>query len=232
MISIPLISNWGDAFTLILNDVWHGVIQLVPVLVIALIVFAIGWVLAALTEKLIESLFRALKVDTALKGAGMEEVVKRAGYNLNSGAFVGALVKWFIIVVFLMASLKLLGLDTVNSFLSQITSYLPNVIIAVLVLMVAAIVASAMQKIVVASAKAAHSQSAELLGRVTKWSIWIFAILAALVQLGVAAVLIQMILTALFAGLALALGLAFGLGGKDVAARMIEKTASHVLNKE
>ncbi len=232
MISIPLISNWGDAFTLILNDVWHGVIQLVPVLVIALIVFAIGWVLAALIEKLIESLFRALKVDTALKGAGMEEVVKRAGYNLNSGAFVGALVKWFIIVVFLMASLKLLGLDTVNSFLSQITSYLPNVIIAVLVLMVAAIVASAMQKIVVASAKAAHSQSAELLGRVTKWSIWIFAILAALVQLGVAAVLIQMILTALFAGLALALGLAFGLGGKDVAARMIEKTASHVLNKE
>ena len=232
MISIPLISNWGDAFTLILNDVWHGVIQLVPVLVIALIVFAIGWVLAALIEKLIESLFRALKVDTALKGAGMEEVVKRAGYNLNSGAFVGALVKWFIIVVFLMASLKLLGLDTVNSFLSQITSYLPNVIIAVLVLMVAAIVASAMQKIVVASAKAAHSQSAELLGRVTKWSIWIFAILAALVQLGVAAVLIQMILTALFAGLALALGLAFGLGGKVVAARMIEKTASHVLNKE
>ena len=227
-----LIQNWGDVFTLSLQSVWAGVARFVPLLVIALIIFAIGWVLAALIEKLVESLFRALKVDTALKGAGMEEAVKRAGYNLNSGAFVGALVKWFIIIVFLMASLSMLGLDQVNMFLAQVVGYLPNVIIAVLVLMVAAILASAMQKIVVASAKAAHSTSAELLGRVTKWSIWIFAILAALVQLGVAAALIQMILTAVFAGLALALGLAFGLGGKDVAARMIEKTATHVLSKE
>lgn len=227
-----LIQNWGDVFTLSLQSVWAGVAQFVPLLVIALIIFAIGWVLAALVEKLVESLFRSIKVDTALKGAGMEEVVKRAGYELNSGAFVGALVKWFIIVVFLMASLGMLGLDQVNSFLAQVVGYLPNVIIAVLVLMVAAVVAAAMQKLVVASALAAHSQSSALLGRVTKWSIWIFAILAALVQLGVAATLIQMILTAVFAGLALALGLAFGLGGKEVAQKMIEKTASHVLSKE
>ncbi len=227
-----LIQNWGDVFTLSLQSVWSGVARFIPVLVIALIIFAIGWVLAALIEKLVESLFRALKIDTALKGAGMEDVVKRAGYSLNSGAFVGALVKWFIIVVFLMASLSMLGLDQVNAFLTQIVGYLPNVIVAVLVLLVAAIVASTLQKFVVASALAAHSKSAELLGRVTKWSIWIFAILAALVQLGVAAGLIQMILTALFAGLALALGLAFGLGGKETAQKIVEKTAAHIFNRE
>ena len=227
-----LIQNWGDVFTLSLQSVWSGVAHFIPVLVIALIIFAIGWVLAALIEKLVESLFRALKIDTALKGAGMEDVVKRAGYSLDSGAFVGALVKWFIIVVFLMASLSMLGLDQVNAFLAQIVGYLPNVIVAVLVLLVAAIVASTLQKFVVASALAAHSRSAELLGRVTKWSIWIFAILAALVQLGVAAGLIQMILTALFAGLALALGLAFGLGGKEVAQKIVEKTAANILNRE
>ena len=229
---MTLISNWGDVFTLSLQSVWAGVARFVPLLVIALIIFAIGWVLAALIEKLVESLFRALKVDTALKGAGMEDVVKRAGYSLNSGAFVGALVKWFIIVVFLMASLSMLNLDQVNAFLTQVVSYLPTVIIAVLILMVGAIVAAAMQKTVVASARAAHSQSAELLGRVTKWSIWIFAILAALVQLGVAAALIQMILTALFAGLALAIGLAFGLGGKETAQKLVEKTTASILSNK
>ncbi len=232
MTSIPLISNWGDIFTLTLNNVWQGVAQFVPVLVIALIVFAIGWVLAALIEKLIESLFRALKVDTALKGAGMEDVVKRAGYNLNSGAFVGALVKWFIIVVFLMASLSMLKLDQVNQFLGEVVNYLPNVIVAVLVLMVAAIVATAMQKVVVASALAAHSRSAELLGRVAKWSIWIFAIITALDKLVIIPGLIQVVITPLLAGLALAFGLAFGLGGKEAAQKMIEKTATHILSKE
>jgi hypothetical protein len=226
------ISNWGQVFTTSLLNVWAGVINFVPILIIAIVIFAIGWVLAALIEKLVESLFKTLKVDSLLKGAGTEEAVRRAGYTLNSGAFVGALVKWFIIIVFLMASLNILGLGQVNDFLKQVVAYLPNVIVAVLILMVAAIVASAMQKTVVASALAAHSKYSELLGRVTKWSIWIFALLAALLQLGVAATLIQMILTALFAGIALAIGLAFGLGGKDVAARVIEKTTSHIMSKE
>ncbi len=227
-----LISSWGEVFTLTLTNVWAGVAHFVPLLIIALIIFAIGWVLAALLEKLVESLFKAIKVDAALKGAGMEEVVKRAGYTLNSGAFVGALVKWFVIVVFLMSSLQLLGLDQVNQFLSKVVDYLPNVIVAVLVLMVAAVVANAMQKLVVASSHAAHIKTAELLGRITKWAIWIFAIVAALLQLGVLEGLLQPILTALFAGMALAFGLAFGLGGKDAAQKLIEKTSHSIMEKE
>lgn len=227
-----LIENWGDVFALSLRGVWEGVVNFVPGLIIALIIFAIGWVLAALIEKLVESLFRALKVDSALKSAGLEDVVKRAGHNLNSGMFVGTLVKWFVIVVFLTASFDVLGLKDVNEFLRQVLNYLPHVIVAVLILMVAIVVANAMQKIVVASARAGHIRSSELLGRVTKWSIWIFALLTALITLGIAPGLIQMILTAVFAGVALALGLAFGLGGKDAAQKWIDKTASHVIEKD
>lgn len=227
-----LIENWGDVFALSLRGVWEGVVNFVPGLIIALIIFAIGWVLAALIEKLVESLFRAMKVDSALKSAGLEDVVKRAGHNLNSGMFVGTLVKWFVIVVFLTASFDVLGLNDVNEFLRQVLNYLPHVIVAVLILMVAIVVANAMQKIVVASARAGHIRSSELLGRVTKWSIWIFALLTALITLGIAPGLIQMILTAVFAGAALALGLAFGLGGKDAAQKWIEKTTSHVIEKD
>ena len=226
------IENWGDVFTRSLQDVWYGVASFIPNLVIALIIFAIGWVLAALIEKLIEGLFKALKVDAALKSAGLEDVVKRAGHSLNSGLFVGVLVKWFVIVVFLMAAFDVLGLSQVNEFLRQVVNYLPQVIVSVLILMVAIVVANAMQKVVVASARAGHIRSAELLGRVTKWSIWIFALLTALITLGIAPGLIQMILTAVFAGAALALGLAFGLGGKEVAQKWLEKTTSHIVEKE
>ena len=226
------IQNWGDVFTHSLQGVWYGVISFVPELVIALIIFAIGWVLAALVEKIVEGLFKALKVDAALKSAGLEEVVKRSGYNLNSGLFVGALVKWFIIVVFLIASFGILGLDQVNQFLGEVVNYIPQVIVAVLILLVSVVIAGALQKTVVASAKAGHIHSAELLGRVTKWAIWIFAILTALITLGIAPGLIQMILTAIFAGGALAIGLAFGLGGKEVAGRILEKTVHSIMEKE
>ena len=226
------IENWGDVFTRSLQEIWYGVVSFVPNLIIALIIFAIGWVLAALIEKLVESLFKALKVDAALKSAGFEEVVKRSGHNLNSGFFVGMLVKWFVVVVFLTAAFDVLGLDEVNDFLRQVVNYLPHVIVAVLILMVAIVVANAMQRLVIASAHAGHIRSAELLGRVTKWSIWIFALLTALITLGIAPALIQMILTAVFAGAALALGLAFGLGGKDAAQKWIEKTTSNVIERD
>ena len=98
--------------------------------------------------------------------------------------------------------------------------------------MVAVVVASAMQKLVIASSRAAHIKSAELLGRITKWSIWIFALLTALYNLGVAPGLIQTVVMAVFAGAALAIGLAFGLGGKEVAQKLLEKTAHNLLEKE
>lgn len=226
------IENWGDVFTRSLQGVWYGVIDFVPNLVIALIIFAIGWVLASLIERLVEAIFKGLKVDPALKSAGLEDVVKRAGHNLNSGMFVGALVKWFIIVVFLMASFDVLGLGQVNSFLKDVVTYLPEVIVAVLILMVALIVANVMHRIVVASAKAAHIKSAEILGKVTKWAIWIFAILTALYNLGIAPGLVQTIVMAVFAGAALAIGLAFGLGGKDAAQKIVENTYRHIAEKE
>lgn len=226
------IENWGDVFARSLQGVWYGVASFVPNLVIAIIIFAIGWVLAALVEKLVETVFKSLKIDAALKSAGLEDVVKRAGHNLNSGLFVGSLVKWFVVVVFLIASFDVLGLSQVTAFLGDVVGYLPQVIIAVLILMVAVIIANAMQKIVVASSRAAHVKSAELLGRITKWSIWIFAVLTALFNLGIAAGLIQTIVMAVFAGAALALGLAFGLGGKDSAQRILEKTLHNVMEKE
>lgn len=228
-----LVQNWGEVFTNSLQGIWYGVASFLPTLIIAIIVFAIGWVLASLIEKVVESIFKAVKVDNALKSAGLDDVMKRTGHPLNSGLFVGALVKWFVIIVFLIASFDVLGLTQVNAFLKDVVlSYLPQVIIAVLVLMVAVMIAETMQKFVVASARAAHIKSAHLLGVITKWAIWIFAILTALFQLGIAPALIQTIVMGVIAGAALAIGLAFGLGGKDQAADILNSTLRKLEEKE
>ncbi len=218
------IQTWGEVFTQSLQNVWLGVANFVPNLIIAIIILAIGWILAVLVEKLVEHLFKALKVDTALKSAGLEDLVKRAGHELNSGLFVGALVKWFIIVVFLMSSFDVLGLTQFTVFLRQVVGYLPQVIVAVLILMVAMVVGNTMERIVIASSRATNVKSAEMLGHITRWAIWIFAILTALFNLGIAPSIIQTVITAVFAGGALAIGLAFGLGGKEYAQKILEKT--------
>jgi large-conductance mechanosensitive channel len=115
---------------------WQGVINFIPSLIGAVIIFAIGWLVAVLIEKIIESLFKSIKVDSLLRSAGFEEVMKRTGHPLNSGKFVGSLVKWFVIVVFLVASLDILHLTQVNQFLQGVVlGYLPQVIIAVFVLL-------------------------------------------------------------------------------------------------
>ena len=226
-------NNWSTGFTDTLLSVWYGVLGFLPNFLGAIIIFAIGWIVASLIEKLIEGLFKSFKVDSALKTAGLQDVVERSGHKLNSGKFLGSLVKWFVIVVFLIASFDVLGLKEVNIFLKDVVlSYLPQVIVAVLVLMVSVVLADAVQKLVTASARAAHVKSASLLGAIAKWAIWIFAVLTALFHLGIAPALIQTLFMGVVVAAALATGLAFGLGGKEVAGRMLEKTIHTVSDKE
>jgi small-conductance mechanosensitive channel len=214
-------------------DVWYGFAGFVPSLIIAIFIFAIAWILGALIQKIVEGIFQSLKIDNLLKTAGLEDVVKRSGYTLKSGAFVGGIIKWFVIVIGLIMAFNEIGLSDINVFLRDVVlSYIPQVLIAVLVLMVSVVIADALAKIVVASARAAHIKSAHLLGNITRWSIWIFAILTALIHLGIAPGLIQTLVLGIVIAISLAVGLAFGLGGKDVAGRMVEKFLSQVSNRE
>lgn len=196
----------------------------IPKFIIATIIFIIGWVIAVTLDKLVSRIIRSFKVDKALQSLGIEEPLARAGFRLDSGAFIGGLVRWFLIIAFLVASIDVLGLQQVNVFLKDVVlAYLPNVIVAALILVVAAFLANAMHRIVVGSAKAAGVPSTQLLGGITKWSIWVFAILAALYQLGIAGIFAQTLFTGFVAMLAIAGGLAFGLGGKEAASQYVEK---------
>lgn len=224
-----MLETWGNVLTGSLQGVWMGFAAFVPTLVVALIIVIVGWLVGSLLGKVVAQIVRSIKVDNALKSAGFDAVMSRAGFTLDSGAFIGSLVRWFFIVVFLVAAFDVLGLSQVNVFLQQVVLvYLPKVIVAVLVLLVAAVIADAVQKLVVATAKAAEVHSANFLGVIARYSIWIFALLVALEQLNIAVAFIQTLFTGVIVALALGFGLAYGLGGQDAARASIEKLKSEV----
>ena len=211
------------------NDVWFTIVSFVPAILAAAVIFIIGWVIGMILAKVIEQVIDVLRVDDALKASGVTEAVKDAGFHLNAGKLLGALVKWFMIIVFLVAALEVLGLVRVTIFLQQVVlMYLPQVIVAVLILIIAAVVAEVVRSVVTGSARAAGVKQANMAGAIAKWAIWVFAVLAALNQLGVAAAFWQTLFTGIVVALSLAFGLAFGLGGKDAAARFIDKMRDEV----
>ncbi len=221
--------TWGDVLRASFMDIWVGVANFIPSLIAAIVIFLVGWLIAVILGRLVAQVVKAVKLDTALRGAGFDKVVEKGGFTLSSGGFLGALVKWFFIVVSLVAALDILGLKTVTGYLSTVVlNYLPNVIIAALILLVSVVIAQAIQKLVVSSAKAAGISSANVLGEIAKWAIWIFAFMAALSQLEILNSFIQPLFIGIIAALSLALGLSFGLGGRDAAARYIEKVKSEI----
>lgn len=227
-----LLQLWGDILVTQFQQIGGGVIAFIPKLIISLIIFLVGWALAVIIGRAVEQIIRSLKVDVALQGLGLEGVFKRAGFALDSGAFVGGLVRWFFIVVFLVAAVDVLGLNQVNTFLREtVLLYLPNVIVAALILVVSAVIAEATQKIVAGTARAANMPSAHFLGGVARWAIWVFAILAALFQLGIAGPFVQTVFTGFIAMLTIAGGLAFGLGGKEAAGRYLERLRSDISHR-
>lgn len=224
--------NWGDALGSTFRDVGPALLTFGLRLLAAVIIFIAGWIVANFIADLIEKLFKTLKVDNALRQAGLEGVLRKGEINLNSGAFVGGLVKWFIVAIFFLSALKVFGLAQVTDYLDNIVvGYLPHVIVTVLILLVSIIIGEVVQKVVTAAAASAHFSSARLLGRISKWAIVIFAVLNSLVELNIAATLVQIVFIGVVVAISLATGLAFGLGGRDVAARMLQKGVDSVTRR-
>ena len=220
---MTFIQSLGLVFSDSLLNLWYGFINFVPSLLLAIVLFIIGWVVSSVVGKAIAQVISAIKIDKLFESAGAETLMNRMGMKLNIGKFFGVIVKWFILIVFLMAALQIVGLTQVNDFLrTAVLFYLPKVIISAIVLILATIIADAMQKLVVASAKAANINSANMLGSITRYAIWIFAFIIALSELGIATYFMQVLFMGIVVMLAIAGGLAFGLGGKEAASRAID----------
>ncbi|MEA3295843.1 MAG: hypothetical protein U9Q27_01705 [Patescibacteria group bacterium] len=205
-----------------LQDLWVGFIGFIPSLLGAIIVFVIGWIIASTIGKIIATALTKLKFNELFNKSDWQRAFEKAKFTVNPSEFLGAIAKWILVIVFLLASADILGLNQFSIFLGTIVNYLPNVFVAALIFIVAVILADIVEKIVVASTEKMEVGYSNLVGTIVKWSIWIFAILAILYQLGVARPMVQTFFAGFITMFAIAFGLAFGLGGKTVAADILE----------
>jgi len=223
------LNAWGDVFNQSFQGLWLSFVQFAPRLIIAIVFFVVGWVLGTIIAKALEQVFASLKIDNLLRSIKVDGFFRKAGMNLNSGYFVGQVVKWFVVIVFLIPSLDLVGLSSIKDFLQyDVLGFLPKVIVAALILIIASLVADGLSKTVTASARSISLSSANLLGVIAKYAIWIFALIIALGQLGVADYYMSVLFTGIIAMLSIGGALAFGLGGKEAAARFIAKVSEEV----
>jgi hypothetical protein len=226
------LDTWGAVFNSSLQSLWWNFIQFTPKLVVAIVFFIVGWVLGSLIARALEQVFSSLKIDKLFASIGAENFFRKAGMNLNTGYFIGQLAKWFVIIVFLLPSLNLVGLDAIASFLKDgVLGYLPRVFIAAFVLIIATVVAEGLSKTITAGARTMNLSSAHLLGAVAKYSVWVFAFIIALSQLGVAEYYMGVLFTGIIFMIALGSALAFGLGGREAASRFLTNLEEEVSRK-
>lgn len=209
----------SDALTEIVNRV----IGFIPSLVGAIVILIVGWIVASLLEWAVENIIRAVGLQTLFEKAKIEEIVKKTESKKDTSGLIGAVVKWVLMLVALVSAADVLGMTQISSFLDSVLGYVPAVVASSVILIIGAIFAHFMASVVRSSVTAAKLAFAEAASAMVKYAILVFSFLAALHQLGIASALIQTLFTGLVAMLAIAGGLAFGLGGQYTAKELVEK---------
>lgn len=218
-----MIQEWSDATSKVLQSSWQMFLAFIPNLLGAIIIFVIGWFIALGVGRLITEILARLKIDKFFERTGWKEALEKAEISVSLSEFVGAIIKWILVIVFLLPAVEILGLPQFAGFLTKFVAWLPNLVVAVIVFVVAVILADILEKIVKASVNKIGVGYARFLGESIRWAIYIFAGMAILRQLGVATTIVDTLVKGLVAVIVLSFGLAFGLGGQEAAARAIEE---------
>jgi hypothetical protein len=215
-----------------LLQLWETLIAYLPHLIGAIVVFLIGVIVAMVLRSAVERVVALLRIDDLAKKLELTQQFERVGLRLHIGSLLGWIVKWFFVIIGLIAATDVLGWDQVTDYLAQVVLFVPNVIISVILLLAGIVLGNFVQNVVKSAVEAAQLASAEFLSGIAKWSILIFSFMAALVQLQIAPELIRVLFTGLVAMLALAGGLAFGLGGKEHAHQFLNRLKKDISSEK
>lgn len=212
--------TWRDAIAASMQDLYFKVMDFLPNLLAAILVLIIGLIVAASLGKLIKKLVEITHVDKLIDKLGVNRNFKTLG-RVSVAGILGWIVKWFLIIVVLMAVADILQMPQIIEFLKDVAKFLPNVVIAIVILLIGFVGGNFVYEITLRAVKTTKMHSPRFLANLAKWSIVIFALMASLIQLNIAGSLVQTLFTGLVAMLAIAGGIAFGLGGKEKAAEWL-----------
>lgn len=224
-----MLSDISDSIVSAITDSLTATADFLPNLLAAITIFIIGVVVGSVLRRVLIRLLEAVSFEKALSTTGIPQALKRTETTLTVSNLLGELLRWFAILIFLLPAVDQLGLGAVNDVLKSLLLYIPNVVVAVIIVAIGAIFAKIARDFVTATATGLGAQLAQVVGEVARWAIIIFAFLAALNQLGVATDLIRILFTGFVAMVAIAGGLAFGLGGKETAEKVLRRFFDRIL---
>lgn len=207
----------------VITLVWQNIIEVSPAILGGILLLLFGFILAGFLKRLAVAFLRRIRLNQVLKRLGLDATLLKIDVSFDAANFFGDIVRWFFIFVFLMASSEVIGLTQFSQFLEKVIEYFPNIFIAFLMFIVAAFIADFSKKIVVGTLEKERIIYSKFLGRLIHWGIWFFALLAILYQLQITPSLILVILIGMVAAISISVGIAFGLGGKDLAARILKE---------
>ena len=215
------VSDWSQALLTSFSAALAMFLGAIPRVIAFAVILIIGWLVATALEKAVAALLRAVKFNDLASRSGFSDFVKGMGVNTDASGLIATIAKWFIRLVVLVVAFDALGLPAVSQVLQQLLLWLPNLVVALVILVLAGLAANAVSTLVRGATAKAGLGNPELLAHVARIAIWAFAIVVAVNQIGIATTLVNTLFMATVGAVALALGLAFGLGGRETAGRIV-----------
>lgn len=217
------VTEWSDALFTSLAAAMAMLFSAIPKVLGFLVIIVAGWFIASLVERGLAAILRGIRFNDLAQRAGLTDFVGKMGMNTDPAGLIGLIVKWFVRLIALVVAFDALGLPAVSEVLRQLLLWLPNVVVALVVLVIGGLAARALSNVVRGAATEADLENAHFLAKAASVVVWAFAIVVAVNQLGIATDLVNTLFTAIVGALALGLGLAFGLGGRETAAEILRK---------
>jgi mechanosensitive ion channel-like protein len=225
---MSIIADIGTSVVNSLSNALNLIVTFVPKLIGFLIILLVGWILATALRKAVTLLLRKVGFDRLSNRIGLTRFDQLAGLRLDPAGILGTIVFWFIFLIFLVPAVDALGLTSVSGILNTLIAYIPNVFVAILVLFLGTLAATFVSEIVRGATASTNIGNPKVFANIARWAIISFAALIALEQLQIATSLLNVLFTAIVGALAIAFGLAFGLGGQDTARRWLARGESTI----
>lgn len=221
-----VITNWGEAILTALANALNLFLTFIPKFIGFLVILLVGWIIASVVSRALTLLLRKIGFDRLSNRIGLTRLEQQMNVRLDSAGILGKIVYWFLFLIFLVPATDALGIPTVSAILSGLVAYIPNVFVAILVLFLGTLAATFAADLVRGATATTSVGSPIIFAGITRWAIIGFAALIALEQLQIAPALLNVLFTAIVGAVALAFGLAFGLGGRETAARWLNSSGS------
>ncbi len=221
MLSNNLFGVWQTAVNGALTNFIQASLAFLPKLIASFLLFVFGVIISNWLKSLTVKSFHWLKLDLFTKDKKVKKFLKEAEIGHKIEEVIGSLVKWIAILIFFIASLNILGLTTISTLLFGLVAYLPNVISAIVVLALGVLLAGFMESLVKGALASIDLKTSRLMGKITSYVVVVIAFLVAISELNIAQSFINILFIGFVATLSLGLGLAIGLGGKDLVSQIL-----------